>query len=151
MSQLAIISLFPSNIRCNWVTLGFQKWIWIWNLLLTFDGKLWQRWGGGCRTPSKCATAVVCDWLIICGLMSRSRIFQLYGDVTTAGEGLQNLGPCSMLRAFKQGGIFIVPHLQWHRASVFPVSSEGPPHSVASYDTLGDVEDPHDGQWFKWR
>jgi hypothetical protein len=27
------------------------------------------------------------------------------------------------------------------RASVFPVSSEGPPHSVASYDTRGDVED----------
>jgi hypothetical protein len=28
-----------------------------------------------------------------------------------AGEGLQNLGLCSALRAFKQGGIFIVPHL----------------------------------------
>jgi hypothetical protein len=28
-----------------------------------------------------------------------------------AGEGLQNLGICSALRAFEQGGIFIVPHL----------------------------------------
>jgi hypothetical protein len=28
-----------------------------------------------------------------------------------AGEGLQNLGLCSALRAFEQGGIFIVPHL----------------------------------------
>jgi hypothetical protein len=27
------------------------------------------------------------------------------------GEGLQNLGQCSALRAFQQGGIFIVPHL----------------------------------------
>jgi hypothetical protein len=45
------------------------------------------------------------------------------------------LGLYSALRAFEQGGIFIVPHLLWHRASVFPVSSEGPPHSVASYDT----------------
>jgi hypothetical protein len=27
------------------------------------------------------------------------------------------------------------------RDSVFPVSSEGPPHLVASYDTRGDVED----------
>ena len=27
------------------------------------------------------------------------------------GEGLQNLGICSALRAFEQGGIFIVPHL----------------------------------------
>jgi hypothetical protein len=32
-------------------------------------------------------------------------------DVTIAGEGLQNLGLCLALRAFEQGGIFIVPHL----------------------------------------
>jgi hypothetical protein len=57
------------------------------------------------------------------------------------GEGLQNLGLCSALRAFEQGGIFIVPQLLWHGASVLPVSSEGPPHSVASYDTHGDVKD----------
>ena len=80
-------------------------------------------------------------WLIIYGFTSRSRIFHLYGDVATAGEGLQNLGLCSALRAFEQGGIFIVPHLLWHGTSVFPVSSEWPPHSVASYDTQGDVED----------
>jgi hypothetical protein len=35
----------------------------------------------------------------------------LYGDITIAGEGLQNLGLCSALWAFEQGGIFIVPHL----------------------------------------
>jgi hypothetical protein len=35
------------------------------------------------------------------------------------------------------GGIFIVPLLLWHGTSVFPVSSEGPPHSVDSYDTWG--------------
>jgi hypothetical protein len=50
--------------------------------------------------------------LIIYGFTSRSRIFLLYGDVTIAGEGLQNLGLCSALRAFVQGGIFIMPHLQ---------------------------------------
>jgi hypothetical protein len=33
-----------------------------------------------------------------------------------------------------------VPHLLWHGASVFLVSSKGLPHSVASYDTQGDVE-----------
>jgi hypothetical protein len=27
------------------------------------------------------------------------------------GEGLQNLGQCSVLRAFEQGGIFIMPRL----------------------------------------
>jgi hypothetical protein len=62
-------------------------------------------------------------------------------DVTIAGEGLQNLGLCSALRALEQGGIFIVRHLQWHGTSVFPVSSEGPPHLVAFYDTRGDMED----------
>jgi hypothetical protein len=47
--------------------------------------------------------------LIIYGdrFTSRSR----FEDVTFAGEGLQNLGLCSALRAFEQGGIFIVPHL----------------------------------------
>ena len=33
--------------------------------------------------------------------LSRSRIFRLYGDVTIAGEELQNLGLCSALRAFE--------------------------------------------------
>jgi hypothetical protein len=51
------------------------------------------------------------DGLIIYSFTSRSRIFQRYADVTTAGEELQNLGLCSALRAFWQGGIFIVPHL----------------------------------------
>jgi hypothetical protein len=51
------------------------------------------------------------DLLIIYGFTSRSRIFHLYGDVTIASEGLQNLGLCSALRALEQGGIFIVPHL----------------------------------------
>jgi hypothetical protein len=35
----------------------------------------------------------------------------IYRDVTITGEGLQNLGLCSALKAFEQGGIFIVPHL----------------------------------------
>jgi hypothetical protein len=35
-----------------------------------------------------------------------------------------HLGLCSALRAFEQGGIFIVPHFLWHGTSVFPVSSE---------------------------
>jgi hypothetical protein len=43
---------------------------------------------------------------------TRSRIFHLYGDVTIVGEGLQNLGLCSALRAFEQRGIFIVSHLR---------------------------------------
>jgi hypothetical protein len=49
------------------------------------------------------------DSFISYGFTSRSRIFHVYGDVTIAGEGLQNLGLCSALRAFEQGEIFIVP------------------------------------------
>jgi hypothetical protein len=81
------------------------------------------------------------DWLISYGFTSRSRIFHLYGDVTIAGEGLQNLGLWSAKSAFEQWGVFIVPHLLWHGTSVFPVSSEGLPYLVASYDTQEDVED----------
>jgi hypothetical protein len=51
--------------------------------------------------------------------------------------------PMIGLGAFEQGGTFIVPHLLWHGASVFPVSSEGPPHLVSFYDTPRDAEDLH--------
>jgi hypothetical protein len=77
-------------------------------------------------TLIKMINRVLIQLKIIYGFMSRSRIFHLYGDLTIAGEGLQNLGLCSALRAFEQGGIFIVPRLLRHGASVFPVSSEGP-------------------------
>jgi hypothetical protein len=43
--------------------------------------------------------------------------------------------------AFEKGEISIVPHLLWHRKSVFPVSSEGPPLSFAFYDTREGEED----------
>jgi hypothetical protein len=43
--------------------------------------------------------------------LAQDRIFHLYGDDTIAGEGLQNLSLCLALRAFEQGGIFIVPYL----------------------------------------
>ena len=56
------------------------------------------------------------DWLFT-SFTSPSRIFHSYGDVTIAGEGLQNLGLCLALRAFEQGGIFIVPHLLWRGTS----------------------------------
>jgi hypothetical protein len=54
---------------------------------------------------------------------------------------VQNLDLCSALRAFEQAGIFTVPHLLWHGATVFPVSFEGSSHSVTVYDTWGGVED----------
>jgi hypothetical protein len=56
------------------------------------------------------------DWLIDYGFTPRSRIFHLYGDVTIAGEvtivrrRAAKVRPMLALRAFDQGGIFIVPH-----------------------------------------
>ena len=60
----------------------------------------------------------------------------LYGSVAIAGEGLQNAYAClcSATMAFEEGGIFIVPHLLWHGALVFVVSSEGPVQCSAFYD-----------------
>jgi hypothetical protein len=86
--------------------------------------------------------------LIFTVLRSRSRIFYLYGDVTITGEGLQNSGLFSALRALEQGGIFIVQHLLGHKASVLLVLLEGQSHSVASYDIQGMLRtysnpDPH--------
>jgi hypothetical protein len=51
------------------------------------------------------------DCLLIYVLQASQEHFTYYGDATIAGEGLQNLDLCSALRAFEQGGIFIVPHL----------------------------------------
>jgi hypothetical protein len=75
------------------------------------------------------------------GFTSRSRDFHLYEDVTITDEWLQYLRLRLALRAIEQGGIFIVPHLLRHETSVFPLSSEGPNHSVTSYDTHGEAED----------
>jgi hypothetical protein len=41
----------------------------------------------------------------------KRKLSSFHGDVNITGEGLQNLGLCSVLRAFEQAGIFIVPHL----------------------------------------
>jgi hypothetical protein len=75
------------------------------------------------------------DSLIIYCFTSYSRFFHLYGNITITREGMQKLGLCSVLRAIQQVGTFILSHTK-----VFPVSSKGTPHSVASYDTQWDVE-----------
>jgi hypothetical protein len=79
---------------------------------------------------------------------------KLNEDITIAGEVLQSLGLCSALRAFEQGGIFIVPQLKGRPHSIASYDQRRNvedlailtqilkgPHSVASYNTLGDVED----------
>jgi hypothetical protein len=57
--------------------------------------------------------ALKCRWQSYClfKVLRPAQEFVTYGDITITGEGLQDLGLCSALRAFEQGGIFIVPHL----------------------------------------
>jgi hypothetical protein len=81
------------------------------------------------------------DWLLIYGFKSPLIIFHLYGDVNIAVEEVQNLGLCSALSAFEQGGIFIVPHLPWQGNSGFSVSSDGLPHLLTFCDTQWDMDD----------
>ena len=83
------------------------------------------------KNEYKLLKTIMIDWLIIYGFTSHSRILHLYGNVTIADEGLQNLDLCSALRAFEQGGIPAVTR----DLGFFSVSSEGSPHLVASYLT----------------
>jgi hypothetical protein len=54
-------------------------------------------------------------------------------------KGYKILGLYLALRDFEyREGIFIVPHMLWLKTLVFPFSSEGPPHSLAFYDSQGD-------------
>jgi hypothetical protein len=48
-----------------------------------------------------------------------AREFFTDGDITIAGEGLQNLGLCLAVRTFEQGRVFISPHLLWYWTSFF--------------------------------
>ena len=66
--------------------------------------------------------------------MFPSKIFQSYGDVTIYYERLHTVRLFSALIAFKQGGIFIVPHQLCHGTSGITVTPEGPPRFVALYD-----------------
>jgi hypothetical protein len=76
---------------------------------------------------SSCLHKLISQWSLTTGLIywlftvSRpaQKFITLYGDITIAGEGLQTLGLCSVLMAFEQGGIFIVPQLLWHGTSVY--------------------------------
>ena len=55
-----------------------------------------------------------------------------------------------IITAFEHGGIFIVPYLLRQGASVFTVSSEGPPPTLVTYSyneprgtCTEDISDPH--------
>jgi hypothetical protein len=77
--------------------------------------------------------------------VSRSRSFYLYRDVIITGEWPQNVGLFLALKDFEHEGILsLLCHTCCDTGPrFFPVSSEGLLHSVAFYNTQGDVVDLH--------
>jgi hypothetical protein len=70
-------------------------------------------------------------------LSLHEQFFSYLEAVTIPGDRAANLGLCSALRAFEQGGVFIVRRLLRHGASVYTVSSERPaPTSHSGIRTL---------------
>ena len=69
-------------------------------------------------------------WLIGCILISWE-IFHSYPDITIVSYGLQNLCFLLVLLAVEQRGIFILPHLLWHRPEL---SYNEPTYLVDFYD-----------------
>jgi hypothetical protein len=64
------------------------------------------------------------DFRIDCFICLIEQFFSYLAAVTITGDRAANFGLCSVLRAFEQGGIFIVPHQLRHRNSVYTVSFE---------------------------
>ena len=86
------------------------------------------------RRSFKFLSVFIYSWLMIClTLKNFSLIWRCHDYRWRAAK----LKPMLGAQGLEQIGIFIMPHLLWHGASVFPVSSEGPPHSVTSYDIQG--------------
>jgi hypothetical protein len=144
LAELTLFSTCPwmLNLDCSGVLVAICRTLHLsgWSCIRPWSSHFCNVSRSCCRVHRSSSDLILRSRLIIYGFTSRSRMFHLYRDVTIANGGLQNLGLCSALRAFEQEVIFIVPHLLWHGTSVFPVSSEGSPHSVASYDTHGDVD-----------
>ena len=88
-------------------------------------------------TPSPCLISIKCykccqhpksipviSWLMfVCGFLSHSRIFHSHWDITITGE---DFDLCLTLMAIEQWGFLSVPHLLWHRASVYNGHLWGP-------------------------
>jgi hypothetical protein len=57
---------------------------------------------------------------LTCSFTSRLGLFKTFMEMSPLPvKGLQNFGLCSALRAFEQGGFFILQHLLWHGSRFF--------------------------------
>jgi hypothetical protein len=77
----------------------------------------------------------VCVCLFVC-LYPPEQFFSYPAAVTINGDRAANLGRCSALRAFEQGGIFIVLHLLRHGTSVQKTGTH-----VPQWDSIPRLKD----------
>jgi hypothetical protein len=71
-------------------------------------------------------------------------LFQLRSSrIAERRKSVSSEGPIHLIAKNWQEGIFIVPHLLWHRTTVFPVSTEDQPihPSLTTRKEMLDVED----------
>ena len=59
----------------------------------------------------------------VCCFMFCWQIFRSYREIPLTSEGLQKLGLCSALATFEKKRWFFAPHLLWHGALIFEISS----------------------------
>jgi hypothetical protein len=79
--------------------------------------------------------------LIINCITSEIYHIQVYEDALHYRWRAANFSLCSALRIFEQERILTVSHLLGHGASLFPISPEGAPRLITSYNLQGDAED----------
>jgi hypothetical protein len=85
---------------------------------------------------------VINSWMVdvLLFYVSLKDFSHICGDVTIKRR--LNVNLCLALdQGLEQRVIFIMSLLQWHSASVFPLSFKEPPYSVAFYDIQVDVDD----------
>jgi hypothetical protein len=129
---MAYISLQPVHIV---ISLIYQFYVCYFNFYLPWPSfsrfsplRNWNPERGKAETPYVTLYTVIYE----CTVLRPAQEFFTYNETSPFASKRLQKGLCSALRAFEQGGIFIVPHLLWHGVSVFLVSSEGPPMALFS-------------------
>jgi hypothetical protein len=126
--------LYVSPSQCLLYMFPYQCWLYVFTYQCWLYVSPYQLMLHGYMCPNTIADWLI-DYLLFCVLLKNYSLTWRRHYCRWRAEKFKPI--CWVLRAFEQGGIFIVPHLLWHGTSVFPVSSEVLPHSVASYDTQG--------------
>jgi hypothetical protein len=112
--------------KSRWIGVGHTYWCGTYLLVWNTSAIIWP--DGRLHELTRLFVLFVC-------LEPHEQFFKYLAAVTITGDKAANLGLCSALRTFEQGGIFIVPHLLRHGASVYTVSIGRPEPHVPQWDS----------------